>query len=160
MNMYMMVFLRIMLLVSLAVMVFDFLRVEQLFIQMERGFIDGFEVYVTRWPGYVMITITTLFTIANLIQFFRVWKDKRSVKSAFWVAEYDISDERAVQNTHKAVIAAFTILLFYSILIIGSYMFIPNYFVDYTWYPLFTTASIPIVGLLTYLITYKVLQYK
>ncbi|MEK5037957.1 hypothetical protein [Sporosarcina sp. FSL K6-3457] len=160
MSMYMMVFLRIMLLISLAVMVFDFLRVEQLFIQMDRGFIDGFEVYVTRWPGHIMITIAALFIIANLIQFFRVWKNKRSIKSAFWVAEYDISDERTVQNTHKAVSAAFTILLLYSFLIIGSYMFIPNYFVDYIWYPLFTTASIPIVGLLTYLITYKVLQYK
>ena len=51
MSMYIMVFLRIMLLVSLALMVFDYLRVEQLFIQMDRGFIDGFEVYITRWPG-------------------------------------------------------------------------------------------------------------
>ncbi|MFJ7934909.1 hypothetical protein [Sporosarcina sp. NPDC096371] len=160
MSMYIMVFLRIMLLVSLAFMVFDFLKVEQLFIQMDRGFIDGFEVYITRWPGYIAMTFTALFVIANLIQLFRVWKNKRSVMNAFLAPEYDVSDERAVQNTHKAVSLAFAVLLLYAFLIIGSYMYIPNYFVDYIWYPLFTTASIPIVGLLTYLITYKVLQFK
>lgn len=160
MRMYMMVFLRIMLLVSTAVMVFDYLKVQQLFIQMERGFIDGFEVYISPWPGYVFLTFTALFFIANLIQLFRVWKNKRSVMNSFMVPEYDVSDERAIQNTHKAVSFAFAILLTYSFLIIGSYMYIPNYFVDYIWYPLFTTASIPIIGLLTYLISYKVLQAK
>ena len=160
MSMYITVFLRIMLLLSVAMMVFDFLRVEQLFIQMERGFIDGFEVSISRWPGYVFITITAFFIIVNLVQLLRVWKNKRSIISAFIAPEYDVSDERAVQNTHKAVSVAFAILLIYSFLIIGSYMYIPNYFVDHTWYPLFTTASIPIIGLLTYLVTYKVLQYK
>ena len=57
MSMYITVFLRIMLLLSLAVMVFDYLRVEQLFIQMERGFIDGFEVFINRWPGFIFIII-------------------------------------------------------------------------------------------------------
>lgn len=160
MNMYVTVFLRIMLFVSLAVMVYDFLRVEQLFIQMERGYIDGFDVYIVTWPGQVMISITILFVIANIIQLVLVMKKKNANRRAFLSFEYDVSDERTVENTRKAVSWAFSILLIYSFPIIGSYMLVPNYFLDYIWYPLFTTASIPIVGLLTYLITYKVLQYK
>ena len=160
MNMYITVFLRIMLFVSLAVMVFDYLRVEQLFIQMDRGYIDGFEVHIVTWPGYIMIAVLILFLLANVIQFILVMKNKHAEKHAFLTIEYDISDERTVENTHKAVSFAFVIILTYSFLILGSYMFVPNYFVDYIWYPLFTTASIPIVGLMTYLISYKVLQNK
>ncbi|HJF31413.1 MAG TPA: hypothetical protein K8V56_06485 [Sporosarcina psychrophila] len=160
MSMYITVFLRIMLLLSLAVMVFDYLRVEQLFIQMDRGFIDGFEVFINRWPGFIFIIIAILFVIINAVQFILVRRNKHSILNAFLAAEYDVSDERAVQITHKAVSNAFVIILVYSFFIIGSYMFIPNYFVDYIWYPLFTTASIPIVGLLTYLISFKVLQHK
>ncbi|MCZ2258026.1 hypothetical protein [Sporosarcina sp. G11-34] len=160
MSMYVTVFLRIMLFVSLAVMVFDFLRVEQLFIQMERGYIDGFTVDIITWPGYVVIAVMTIFFIANIIQLILVKKNKNANKYAFLTIEYDVSDERAVENTRKAVSWAFVIILTYSFLILGSYMFVPNYFVDYIWYPLFTTASIPIVGLLTYLITYKVHQFK
>lgn len=160
MNMYVTVFLRIALFVSLAVMVFDFLRVEQLFIQMERGFIDGFSVTIVSWPGHVMIGVAILVAIANIIQFVLVRKNKHAHKQAFISFEYDVSDERAVENTRKAVSWAFSILLVYSFLIIGSYIMIPNYFVDYIWYPLFTTTSIPIVGLLAYLVTYKVLQFR
>lgn len=160
MSMYITVFLRIMLLLSLAVMVFDYLRVEQLYIQMDRGFIDGFEVFITRWPGFIFIIIVILFVIINTIQFILVRKNKHSVLNAFLAVEYDVSDERAVQITHKAVSNSFVFILVYSFFIVGSYMFIPNYFVDYIWYPLFTTVSIPIVGLLTYLISFKVLQHK
>ncbi|MEK4404069.1 hypothetical protein MKZ26_06425 [Sporosarcina sp. FSL K6-6792] len=160
MSMYITVFLRIMLLLSLAVMVFDYLRVEQLFIQMDRGYIDGFEVSITRWPGFIFIIIVILFVIINTIQFILVRKNKHSVLNAFLAVEYDVSDERAVQITHKAVSNSFVFILVYSFFIVGSYMFIPNYFVDYIWYPLFTTVSIPIVGLLTYLISFKVLQHK
>lgn len=160
MSMYITVFLRIMLLLSLAIMVFDYLRVEQLYIQMDRGFIDGFEVFITRWPGFIFIIIVILFVIINTIQFILVRKNKHSILNAFLAVEYDVSDERAVQITHKAVSNAFVFILVYSFFIVGSYMFIPNYFVDYIWYPLFTTVSIPIVGLLTYLISFKVLQHK
>ncbi|KAA0965215.1 hypothetical protein FQ087_02575 [Sporosarcina sp. ANT_H38] len=76
------------------------------------------------------------------------------------MTEYDVSDERAVPITHKTVSIAFVFIVVYSFFIIGSYMFIPSYFVEYIWYPLFTTASIPIVGLLTYLISFKALQHK
>lgn len=160
MSMYITVFLRIALFVSLAVMVFDFLRVEQLFIQMERGFIDGFSMTIVSWPGHVMITLAILCVIANIIQLVLVTRNKHAKKRALISFEYDVSDERAVENTRKAVSWAFSILLVYSFLILGSYMMIPNYFVDYIWYPLFTTASIPIVGLLTYLVSYKVLQFR
>lgn len=160
MSMYITVFLRIMLLLSLAVMVFDYLKVEQLVIQMDRGYIDGFEVFITRWPGFIFIIIVILFVIINTIQFILVRKNKHSVLNAFLAVEYDVSDERAVQITHKAVSNSFVFILVYSFFIVGSYMFIPNYFVDYIWYPLFTTVSIPIVGLLTYLISFKVLQHK
>jgi hypothetical protein len=155
MRIYITIFLRIMLFVSLAVLVFDYLRVEQLFIQMERGFIDDVSVRVIKWPGYVFISVVVLLMATEIIRFFQVRKNKNSILSAYLTSEYDVADERAVANTHKAVSLAFVVILTYSFFMIGSYLFIPNYFIDHIWFPLFTTASIPIVGLLTYLITYK-----
>ncbi|MDN4607258.1 hypothetical protein [Sporosarcina highlanderae] len=160
MKMNIAVFLRILLFISLSLMVYDYLKLEQSFIQMERGFIDGFSLYISPWPGYFFVITTILFLFANIVIFIIVWRNKNADKRSFLTFEYDVSDERAVGNTRKAVSHAFSILLVYSLLMIGSYMYIPNYFVDHIWYPLFTTASIPIVGLISYLIVYKVLQYK
>ncbi|QUW22650.1 hypothetical protein JSQ81_03440 [Sporosarcina sp. Marseille-Q4063] len=155
MRIYITIFLRIMLFVSLAVLVFDYLRVEQLLIQMERGFINEIYLGVNTWTVFVFIGVVFLLIVNEIFQFFQVRKNKNSILSAYLTAEYDVSDERAVENTHKAVSLAFVVILSYSFFMIGSYLFIPNYFIDHIWFPLFTTASIPIVGLLTYLITYK-----
>lgn len=155
MKIYITIILRIMLFVSLALMVFDYLRVEQLFIQMERGIIDEIYLGVNTWPVYVFVSVVVLLIANEIIQFFQVRKNKNSILSAYLTAEYDVSDERAVANTHKAVSLAFVVILTYSFFMIGSYLFIPNYFIDHIWFPMFTTASIPIVGLLAYLITYK-----
>lgn len=160
MKMNIAVFLRIMLFISLSVMVYDYLKLEQSFIQMERGFIDGFSMYISPWPGNFFLITTLLFLLANIVIMINVWRNKNADKRSYLTFEYDVSDERAVGNTRKAVSHAFSILLIYSLLMIGSYMYIPNYFVDHIWYPLFTTASIPIVGLISYFIVYKVLQYK
>ena len=160
MKMYITVFLRIFLFIAAAGMVYDYLRVEQLFIQMERGFIDEFSVYVVSWPGTLFLITVILLLLAILVQLFLVIKSKNSIMKAYYTTEFDVSDERAVENSHKAVSLAFSIILVYSFLVLGSYMFLPNYFVDYVWYPMFTTASIPIVGLLIYLITYENLARK
>lgn len=160
MKMYIAVFLRIMLFISLSVMVYDYLKIKQSFILMERGFIDEFSLYISPWPGHFVLITTILFLVANIVIVIIVWRNKNADKRSFLTFEYDVSDERAVGNTRKAVSHAFSILLVYSIVVIGSYMWIPNYFVDHIWYPLFTTSSIPIVGLISYLIVYKVLQYK
>ena len=158
MRIYMTIFLRIMLFVSLAFLVFDYLRVEQLFIQMERGFIDEISVGIIKWPVYVFIGVVVLLIANEIIQFFQVRKNKNSILSAYLTAEYDVSDERAVENTQKAVSLSFVVILSYSFFMIASYLFIPNYVIDHIWFPMFTTASIPIVGLLAYLITYKGLE--
>ena len=160
MKMYLTVFLRISLFITTAVMVYDYLRVEQLFIQMERGFIDEFSVDIVTWPGIIFIISVILLVLVILVQFFQVIKNKNAVLQAYFTPEFDVSDERAVENSRKAVSLAFSVILVYSFLVLGSYMFLPNYFVDYVWYPMFTTASIPIVGLLVYLITYKALARK
>ncbi|MBO1911881.1 hypothetical protein J4G37_44715, partial [Microvirga sp. 3-52] len=112
-------------------------------------------VDIIKWPVYVFIVVVVLLMANEIIQFLQVKKNKNSILSAYLTAEYDVSDERAVENTQKAVSLSFVVILSYSFFMIGSYLFIPNYFIDHIWFPLFTTASIPIVGLLTYLITYK-----
>ena len=160
MGVYVAVFLRIMLFISTSALVYDFLVLEQNFIKMERGFITEFSVYISPWPGNFFIISSVIFLIANIIQYIVVRRNKNSDIKAFLSFEYNVSDERAVAITRKAVSIAFALLLVYSLLMIGSYMHIPNYFVDHIWYPLFTTASIPIFGLLTYLISYKILEYK
>lgn len=160
MKMYITVFSRIFLFIATAWMVYDYLRVEQLFIQMEKGFIEEFSVDIVTWPGIVFIISIILLILAISVQFLLVIKNKNSVLKAYYTPEFDVADERAVENSQKAVSLAFSIILVYSFLVLGSYMFLPNYFVDYVWYPMFTTASIPIVGLLVYLITYKALAQK
>ncbi|WP_313235306.1 hypothetical protein [Sporosarcina ureae] len=157
-NIFISVTLRIVLFIALAIMVFDFLRVEQKFIQMDRGYIEGFTVQVNTWPGSLMIAILILFIIANLIHFLRMRKNKNTDIRDFITFEYDSTDERAVANTRKAISYAFSGILIFSFFMIGSFMFIPNYFLDYIWYPLFAVASIPISGLIIYAISFTVLQ--
>ncbi|WP_336823434.1 hypothetical protein [Sporosarcina sp. USHLN248] len=154
------VFLRAMFLISTALMVYDYIKIEQYFIQMERGIIDGFEVYISPFYGNLFAVVSVLFLLANIIQLIVVKRNKNAEVKSFLTFEYDVTDERTVDITRKSVSYAFAVLLIYSLIVIGSYMFIPNYFLDYPWYPIFATASIPIVGLITYLISFKVYQYK
>ena len=70
---------------------------------MERGIIDEIYLGVNTWPVYVFIGVVVLLITNELIQFFQVKKNKNSILSAYFTAEYDVSDERAVENTHKAV---------------------------------------------------------
>lgn len=154
------VLLRIALFIALSIMIFDYLKTKQLFILMERGYINEISTTIVTWPGILFIIVFCLLLVIQIIQFIGVVKNKKSVLDAYLTPEYDVSDERAVQNTQKSVSLAFSIILLYSFIILGSYMFIPNYFLDHIWYPLFTTASIPIIGLIVYITTYKVLEYK
>lgn len=157
MKMYFTVFLRILLFIATAGMVYDYLRTEQLFIQMERGFINGFSVDIITWPGIVFAISVIVLVLVILIQFFQTFKNKNAILKAYYTPEFDVADERTVENSQKAVSLAFSIILVYSFLVLGSYMLVPNYFIDHIWYPMFATASIPIVGLLVYLISYQVL---
>lgn len=154
------VLLRILLFLSFAIMVFDYLRVEQLFIQMERGFINEFSVQIIEWPGYVFITIFLFFLLMNIVQYTKAYRNKHTQLKAMLTPEYDVSDERNLENTRKATSIAFVFMLTYSFLALGSYMLVPNYFVDFIWYPLAITASIPIIGLASYYISYKTFEYR
>lgn len=155
MSMYISVILRCLLYVSLALMVYDFVRVEQYFEMMGRGYIDGFSVYISTWRGTFFLVSSILLVIANIIQFVLVKKNKNAQIKEYILPEYDVADERSVEVTGKAVRYAFVFILLFTFLLLGSYMFIPNYFLDYPWYPIFTTASIPVLGLIIYLLTFK-----
>lgn len=160
MNMSITVLLRILFFASFALMVYDFVRLEQQFELMERGYTEGFSTYIVNWPGKLFLVLTILLLVVNVIQFIVLRKRKHAHLKEYILPEYDVADERSVEITGKAVRIAFVFILLYSFLVIGSYMLIPNYFLDYVWYPMFTTASIPILGLLVYLISYRVLFAK
>lgn len=160
MNMSLTVILRVLLYASLAFMVYDFVRVQQQFELMSRGYIDGFSVYISNWPGQLFIVTTIILLIVNVIQLIIVIKNKQAKVENYILPEYDVSDERSVEVTGKSVRISFVFILLYSFFVLGSYMFIPNYFLDYVWYPMFSTASIPIVGLIVYLISFKVLYSR
>lgn len=160
MNMYLTVILRCLLYASLAFMVYDVVRVEQQFELLGRGYIDEFSVYISNWPGQVVFVITIILLVVNIIQLIVVKRNKQAKVKEYLLPEYDVSDERSVETTGKAVRIAFVFILLYSFIIIGSYMFVPNYFLDYVWYPMFSTASIPIIGLIVYLISFKILYYR
>lgn len=157
MRMYVTVMIRVLLYVSLAFMVYDFVKLEQQFALMERGYTDGFSTYVTTVPGKIFVLMALLLLVVNIVDIILVKKNRHANWKAYIIPEYDVRDERSVEITGKAVRMAFAFILVYAFFVIGSYLFVPNYFLDYVWYPMMTTASIPIVGLLTYVITFKVL---
>ncbi len=158
MKLYFTVILRILLYISLAIMVYDVVRLEQQFELLGRGYIDEFAVNIGgNQVGHVFIVITIILVIMNVIQLVVKKKDKQAKVEDYILPEYDASDERSVEITGKAVRFAFVFILVYSFIILGSYMFVPTYFLDYVWYPMFTTASIPVVGLIVYLISFKIL---
>lgn len=160
MRMYITVILRCLLYVSLALMVYDYVRIDMYFEMMGRGYIDGFSVYVSTWRGTLFLIIGILLAVINIIDYIVVKKKKNAKIKEYIISEYDVTDERAVEITGKAVRYAFVFILFYTFLLLGSYMYIPNYFLDYPWYPIFTTASIPVLGLIIYLITFKYFHAK
>ncbi|MGF2616254.1 hypothetical protein FZC84_00550 [Rossellomorea vietnamensis] len=160
MKLYMIVLLRSLLFVSLAVMVYDVVWVEQQFELLGRGYIDGFSTNVNNLMGQIFMILTAILVILNAIQMFSMKKKKQAKVEDYILPEYDASDERTVEITGRAVRFAFGFVLLFSFLILGSYMFIPTYFLDFVWYPMFTTASIPIAGLIVYLISFKVLYSR
>jgi hypothetical protein len=155
MRMYITVILRCLLYVSLALMVYDYVRIDMYFEMMGRGYIEGFSVYISTWRGHLFGIIGIVLVVVNVIDFVIMKKKKHAKMKEYIISEYDVTDERAVEITGKAVRYAFVFILFYTFLLLGSYMFIPNYFLDYPWYPIFTTASIPVFGLIIYLLTFK-----
>ncbi|MTD31871.1 hypothetical protein [Planomicrobium sp. YIM 101495] len=160
MKMYVTVLLRCLVYVALAFMVYDYLKVDQQFTLFERGYIDNFEVTISNGPGLIFIALTAVLVLLNLIQLFRARKNKQIKTEDILLPEYDHRDERAVEITGRAVRFAFAFILLYSFLVLGSYMMVPNYFLDYIWYPMLVTASIPVAGLLVYLLTFKVLEAR
>ncbi|WP_113927987.1 hypothetical protein [Bacillus sp. P14.5] len=160
MKLYLIVLLRSLLFVSLAVMVYDVVWVEQQFELLGRGYIDGFSTNVNNLMGQIFMILTAILVILNAIQMFSMKKKKQAKVEDYILPEYDASDERTVEITGRAVRFAFGFVLLFSFLILGSYMFIPTYFLDFAWYPMFTTASIPIAGLIVYLISFKVLYSR
>ncbi|MGM0845691.1 MAG: hypothetical protein ACQEUT_11995 [Bacillota bacterium] len=160
MKLYLIVLLRSLLFVSLAIMVYDVVWVEQQFELMQRGYIEGFSTEVSTLMGQVFIIITIILVILNVVQMIAMKRNKQAKAEDYILPEYDASDERSVEITGRAVRFAFGFVLLYSFLILGSYMLVPNYFLDIVWYPMFTTASIPVVGLIAYLIAFKVLYSR
>ena len=158
MKVTLMTVLRILLYVSLATMVIFYVTVEQNVLLMVRGYEEGFEVtFGPKIYGNVFLIIGFTLIIANLIQFWKIRKTKHVRLEDYILPEYDVSDERARDITGRAVKYAFGAILLYSFFALGSYMVIPEYFLDYMWYPMAITASIPIIGLLVYYVSYQVL---
>lgn len=158
MKVTLMTILRIMLYVSLATMVIFYVTVEQNVLLMVRGYEEGFEVtFGPKIYGVIFLMIGFTLIIANLIQFWKIRKTKHLRLEDYLLPEYDVSDERARDITGRAVKYAFGAILLYSFFALGSYMVIPEYFLDYMWYPMAITASIPIIGLIVYYASYQVL---
>lgn len=158
MKVSLMTLLRVMLYVSLATMVIFYVTVEQNVLLMVRGYEEGFEVtFGPRIFGEIFLLIGFILVVANLIQFWKIRKTKHVRLEDYILPEYDVSDERARDITGRAVKYAFGAILLYSFFALGSYMVIPEYFLDYMWYPMAITASIPIVGLLVYYVSYQIL---
>jgi hypothetical protein len=160
MKLYLIVLLRSLLFMSLAIMVYEVVWVEQRFELLGRGYIEGFSTQINNQMGQLFMIITVILVIINVIQIVAMKKNNQAKAEDYILPEYDASDERSLEITGRAVRFAFGSVLLFSFLILGSYMFVPNYFLDFVWYPMFTTAFIPVVGLIVYLISFKMLYSR
>lgn len=150
--------LRVLLFVVMATMVSYMVTLRQKVMLMERGYEDGFDVAIGPPIYGTLFLITGITLIAvNLVDIWKIRKKKAIRIEDYLLPEYDASDERARDITGRSVKFAFVAILVYSFLALSSYIYIPEYFLDYMWYPMVITASIPIVGLLVYYASYQVL---
>lgn len=150
--------LRILVFVLMAFMASNIVTNRQALILAERGYEEWFTITIgPQIYGTVFLLLAFTLIGLNVLDIWKIRKKKSVRIEDYLLPEYGASDERARDITGRSVKFAFVAILFYSFMALYSYIHIPEYFLDYMWYPMAITASIPIIGLIVYYASYQVL---
>ncbi|MDI2588841.1 hypothetical protein OR571_17470 [Psychrobacillus sp. NEAU-3TGS] len=157
------VILRILLIISFAVLAFVNLKNNQLsdmFLNKEISF-DYYRENRINAGFYGLIAIIIGMINSSYTQHLSKKRNNGRIKMReVVIPEMTHEDERESEITGKSAKAAFSVIVVFTIPLLISFSMIPYAIHSPLNYAIFAIAILPIVGFITYLITYKVLYSK
>jgi hypothetical protein len=162
-NLTITVVLRICLIISFAVLAFVLLKNAQLsdmFLKKE----VSYEYYIENeikvvWYQLVVLLFTSINSMYTQYQSKKRNNGRIKMKEVV-IPEMVHKDERESEITGKSAKAAFSFMFVFSFILIISFSLVPYAMNNPLPYAIFSIASLPIIGFLAYLITYKVLYSR
>lgn len=158
------IILRILLIISFAVHMFPSVKSSQLSKMLMNNQIS-YEFYVENNIHSIYYSIP-FFILVLLNAWFIYSNSKKRNKGRILMKEIVIpevnldDDERESEITGRSAKAAFSVVIVCSFLLLSIFPMATTFFGELIAYSVFAVAALPIVGLLTYLITYKVLYSR
>ncbi|MFJ7972323.1 hypothetical protein [Psychrobacillus sp. NPDC096389] len=158
------IILRILLIISFAVHMFPSVKSSQLSKMLMNNQIS-YEFYVENNTHSIYYSIP-FFILVLLNAWFIYSNSKKRNKGRILMKEIVIpevnldDDERESEITGRSAKAAFSVVIVCSFLLLSIFPMATTFFGELIAYSVFAVAALPIVGLLTYLITYKVLYSR
>lgn len=158
------IILRILLIISFAVHMFPSVKSSQLSKMLMNNQIS-YEFYVENNIHSIYYSIP-FFILVLLNAWFIYSNSKKRNKGRILMKEIVIpevnldDDERESEITGRSAKAAFSVVIVCSFLLLSIFPLATTFFGELIAYSVFAVAALPIVGLLTYLITYKVLYSR
>ncbi|WP_438311370.1 hypothetical protein [Sporosarcina sp. FA9] len=152
------IILRVCSFIAIAFYVLHSFKLNEFNFMIDNGEIT-FEKYMTLKSGInSYLYILPIFLIVD--GFYNLTNKKKRIDGTIRMKEYILpefnhSDERESVLTGKAAKAGLAIILFYTMLVLVSYVFILMSTIPIATFMIFATASIPIVGLIAYYGSYR-----
>ncbi|TQR17949.1 hypothetical protein [Psychrobacillus soli] len=158
------IILRILLIISFAVHVFPSMKSSQLSKMLMNKQIS-YDFYVENGiysnyysiPFFILVLLNVWFTYFNS----KKRNNGRILMKEIVIPEVNLDDdERESEITGKSAKVAFSVIIVFSFLLLSLFPMATTFFDELIAYSVFAVAALPIIGLLTYLITYKVLYSR
>lgn len=158
------IILRILLIISFAMHMFPSVKSSQLSKMLMNKQIS-YDYYVANHvysiyysiPFLILVLLNVWFTYFNS----KKRNNGRILMKEIVIPEINLDDdERESEITGKSAKAAFSVVIVFSFVILSLFPLAITFFDELTAYSVFTVAALPIIGLVTYLITYKVLYSR
>jgi hypothetical protein len=150
--------LRILSIVVIAIAVYNYFRLEEYILLLDNGqispeeynkFINGIKIYLYTLP--IFFVIDGIFNWDTK----KKRRDRKISLREYAMFEFNYPDERESVLTGKSAKVALATIIYYTAIILVLFMFLTDMFNTKPWFLIFTTASIPVVGLIAYLISYR-----
>lgn len=150
--------IRILYFVVIALLVYNYFKTVEYNLLIDTGqisieeynkLINGIKIYLYTLP--IILVIDGIFNLDNK----KKRLDRKISLREYIMFEFNYSDERESVITGKSAKVALATIIFYTAFILFSFMFLIETFNTMPWILIFTIASIPVVGLIAYLISYR-----
>ncbi|SES12333.1 hypothetical protein [Psychrobacillus sp. OK032] len=108
-------------------------------------------------PFFILVLLNVWFTYFNS----KKRNNGRILMKEIVIPETNLDDdERESEITGKSAKAAFSVVIVFSFVILSLFPMAISFFNELAAYSVFAVAALPIIGLITYFITYKVLYSR